>query len=528
MRSEAPAGGGTPSAPRHGGTLPERVDTVVVGAGLAGLELADVLARRSAEAGATRDILLLEAGDATEPRHVNIAHPPATAQRMWLRAETDPSFHRPYTSLTPPHYTGASGVRQRLGGRALYWYGVILPVEDWALRDERWPRAVVSDLTASWRGGAPLYQRLTERLRQWTEQESPDGGAPLSPPPETTVAGLRLRPTPLACRVGPKPESWWAYSALDAWRDPVTGEWRGAPPGVQVRTGVRVLDVVVRDGRARGVVVTGPDGSSRQVAAERVVLCAGTLENSRLALQALGPTGPTDGDAPRLPGLVDHLVQGVYLRLTGHSAHALRQAVSPGSYYVPYGPPVRSNLFVDVTQGPDEVVELHLRTMGEQLDEDSSWVSCTPGPDRPWPVSVHATLSAADRRLLDAQRQVLRESYRRLTEVLELPATPLSFPDYDAPTPGNDVVLPEHSAELPPNTPTTWSNLLGTEDHEGGTLPLGGVLDEHGEFRAVAGLFAAGPSTFPRLGAANPSLTTLALVHRLAAHLVDDSRESLS
>ena len=528
MRSEAPARGGRSSAPTSGRPLPEHVDTVVVGAGLAGLELVDALARRSAEAGAARDILLLEAGDATEPRHVNIAHPPETAQRMWLRAETDPSFHRPYTSLTPPHYTGASGVRQRLGGRSLYWYGVILPLEDWALRDERWPRAVVSDLTESWRGGAPLYQRLTERLRRWAEQESPEGGAPLSPPPETTVAGLRLRPTPLACRVGPQPESWWAYSALDAWRDPVTGEWRGAPPGVRIRTGVRVLDVVVRDGRVRGVAVTGPDGTRGEIVAERVVLCAGTLENSRLALQALGSTGSADGDAPRLPGLVDHLVQGVYLRLTGRSARVLRRVVPPGSYYVPYGPPVRSNLFVDVTPRSDEVVELHLRTMGEQLDAASSWVSCTPGPERPWSVSVHATLSAADRRLLDAQREVLRDCYRRLSGVLELPPTRLDFPDYDAPTPGNDVVLPEHSAELPPNTPTTWSNLLGTEDHEGGTLPLGAVLDEHGEFRAVAGLFAAGPSTFPRLGAANPSLTTLALAHRLAAHLADDSRESLS
>ena len=76
------------------------------------------------------------------------------------------------------------------------------------------------------------------------------------------------------------------------------------------------------------------------------------------------------------------------------------------------------------------------------------------------------------------------------------------------------MLLPDAVRGMATNQPVTWSNTLGTEDHEGGTLPLGGILDDDGEFRSVRGLYAAGPATFPRLGAANPSLTTLALVHR--------------
>ncbi|HGH0635656.1 TPA: GMC family oxidoreductase, partial [Yersinia enterocolitica] len=48
------------------------------------------------------------------------------------------------------------------------------------------------------------------------------------------------------------------------------------------------------------------------------------------------------------------------------------------------------------------------------------------------------------------------------------------------------------------------------------TLPLGEILNDNHEFNQINNLFAIGPSTFPRPGAANPSLTTLALSRRLA------------
>jgi hypothetical protein len=48
---------------------------------------------------------------------------------------------------------------------------------------------------------------------------------------------------------------------------------------------------------------------------------------------------------------------------------------------------------------------------------------------------------------------------------------------------------------VPAGVPVTWWSPLGTEDHEGGTLPLGLLLDDRHEFKAIPRLFAAGPST---------------------------------
>jgi hypothetical protein len=42
----------------------------------------------------------------------------------------------------------------------------------------------------------------------------------------------------------------------------------------------------------------------------------------------------------------------------------------------------------------------------------------------------------------------------------------------------------------------TYSFPLGAKQHEAGTTPLARVLDEGHEFRAIRGLFAAGPSSF--------------------------------
>ena len=67
---------------------------------------------------------------------------------------------------------------------------------------------------------------------------------------------------------------------------------------------------------------------------------------------------------------------------------------------------------------------------------------------------------------------------------------------------------------------STYSFPIGSEQHEAGTLHLGGaLLDERAKERAVGGLYVTGPATFPRTGAANPALTILALSARLAGEL---------
>ncbi|MFD7136160.1 FAD-binding protein [Streptomyces sp. NPDC059894] len=504
--------------------LPSRCRTLIVGGGFAGLELAKELSRRGA-----RDIVVLEAGPVDDPRHVNRIHPPEEALRMWLGLGADPYFHRPWHSITAPHYEGTSGIRRRLGGRSLYWYGVMLPLEDWAFAPPWWPARVVSDLRDGWQEGPGLYRRVATMLDEWrrTHGGPPGDGAVRPAPRPITVGGTGWLPTPLA-RVedtgADDSGRWRAYTPMEHWWDAESGARRAPLPGVRLCTEVEVINVVVRDGTVHGVVVRADDTEEEvQIAAEQVVLCAGTLESSRLAIQALYRT--TEPATARLTGLADHIVQGVSLRLDGDCARRLLKVVPPGSYCAPTDAATRSNLFLDVHRRADDAVVVDIRAMGEQLPGPESYVACTPTPSFPWETLVHSVPSADDRLLLDAQRRLLRLVYTEFCELTGARPVELVFDDYDAPGHDNSVFLEEFVRTLVPGQPVTWANSLGTEDHEGGTLPIGRLLDEDQEFRAVDGLFAAGPVVFPRLGAANPTLTSLALVHRLAAKLARPAEE---
>ncbi|MFK0180192.1 GMC family oxidoreductase [Streptomyces xanthochromogenes] len=488
---------------------------VIVGGGLAGLEVARHLAALGVD-----DVLVVEAGPARDLLHINSAHDPDQALRTFLDPTGDPHFQRSWTSASAPHYAGSAGLRRRLGGRSLYWYGAALPVEDWALTD--WPESVVTDLRDSWQGGRPLYERVAADL-------GVDPAPLVSQQLALQVGEFRLVRTPQAeTRFGDSGR-WYAYSPLDHWRHPVTGAAIEGPPDIRFLCGTEVLSVDIGDGQARGVQVreAGSNGAGRRITADSVVLAAGTIESTRLAVQALQVADP--GRTPRLDGLTDHIVQGFFLRVRdsadadaadrgtrGEGASRGPRDVAPGSYITACDDGVRSNLFVTVERPEPGVVQFDVRLTGEQLPAAGSHITCEPSGEFPWRTTVTAELAAPDRDVIERQRAVLGEVWSLLAADFGLAAEPLVFDDFDHPVRTNAFVLPESIGAEASEGPFTWSSLLGTEDHEGCTLRLGDVLDEHHAFAAVPGLYACGPATFARMGAANPSLTTLALARRLA------------
>lgn len=444
--------------------------------------------------------LVVEAGPDGDRRHVR-ATDASDADRLWMRPELDAHFVRPWRSATPPHYTGLSGLRRRVGGRSSYWHGVTLPIEDWAMGGPEWPSAVRDALRGS--DGEPgLYQRTTDMLRQWS-------GTPADRPATTGLMLGRHHLTDVPTTVRDEPGGdgarWSAYTPLSEL--PEGTDW--------LRADCEVLGI-----RLRGRAVTGvrcrTSAAEFDIDADTVLLTAGTIESSRLAIQALTEVGALA--QPQLPSLVDKVVHGVRLRiaLSGQPS-AVVAAAERGAFLRAEVPDLRSNLFASFADSDGTDCSVDIWLMGEQTRRGASSISCAPADRWPWAVTVTGRFSAADEALRGAQRLVLQ----LLVDELLAPAgrsAPLHFDETDSATLA-DIITPGR-AEREVGVAQPYTFPLGAEQHEGGTLALGDVLDANFQFRDITGLYASGPAVFPRSGAANPAMTILALAPMVARSLM--------
>lgn len=457
-------------------------DVVVVGAGLSGLECANAIVGAG-----VADVLVVEAGGPPSEDGV--------AARPW------------WVSALPPHYPPPSG-RPAAGGRSLRWHGVVLRLEEWALADPCWPEPVRSALCHGPQGAAGgLYAQTERDLAAWS------GGPLAATPPDSARALARVlgsaADVPQAVRPD-GPDGQRAYTPLDRWHG-----WldRGSRPGLpRMRTGSRVLEVVTQAGRVTGVRVADVrTGSVEVIGAGTVVLAAGTLDNTRLVAQL-------EGKRPRsFPGLNDHLVQGFVARLPAAALGLARPVEAFG--YAPGDPWSRSNTFARIRSvpGDPENLLLDVWAMGEQVRSDGNSVSFPGSGEVPWRGVVTPALAGPDQEVLAAQRRRLA---RLWADVAGRRGDALGLPDYlTAPFPFDRALARARSG--PVGVPVGYSWPLGTVEHESGTLPLGGAdVDDGGRLRCVHGGYVVGPATLPRSGAANPSLTTLALARWTAGRLV--------
>ncbi|CAM5290335.1 MULTISPECIES: FAD-binding protein [Streptomyces] len=485
------------------GDHPASVDILVVGGGLAGLYLAHRIAATYPVA-----VLVIEAGPDAGPDHLRWEHDQKKANQLWLEPESDPFFSQPYHAAGTG-FDGISGLRRRLGGRALYWGGVTLPVEPWALEPASWPPEVIAELTDAWQGGPSLYDRVVADLERWM-------GGPLTSEREFQLGDRRFTEVPRAVLAAGNSPRWRAWSPLEL----RPGEQQ--PGTVSVLCDHQVVAVTSGpDGAVSGVVAEN-DGRRTVIEARRVVLAAGTIENSRLVLQAVTPA---DAQPAVLPGLVDKLAQGFVTAFDPAAVpDAIRELADAGGLFRAAAPPKsRSNLMLSAHRNGHGLVVVDCYLMGEQARDPGGQVWCEPGPELPWRTSVAGRLGDADREVIAAQRQELRRMYQLLDEQAGLTGRPLDFEPFGA-TDLADWVAAGDAMDTP-GRPVTYSFPLGSEQHEAGTLPLGGTLvDEKAQVRAVPGLYVCGPATFPRTGAANPALTILALAARLAGEFTEVSR----
>jgi hypothetical protein len=373
--------------------------TAIIGAGMAGLAVARAMCEEGAE-----PPLLLEAGPDIGTEHYRTRYNSARADEMWLHPVTDPYFWRPYISAND-NWTDIAGLRRCVGGRSLYWHGVVLPLEDDVLGDSAaWPRTIADELTQSWQGGPSLYDREIRRLEEWAGRPlrlTPDPGT------DVTLDGLTFSRVPRAVRPTSGQGRWEAYSPL----------YDGAPDAVP---DAEVLGVLVTGGQVRGVRLRRTHGDVEEVAADRVVLCASTFENSRLALQALHEAGVRE--VPELTGLVDKVAQGVVISASLNRLPPVwRQLALRREHLLARCPPgpggAVGNVFLHASSTPGEVAVFDFYVMGEQHRSEHSRISCEPAGQWPWPVVIDGGHDAVDQQIIEAQRNLLTTLWETVREI---------------------------------------------------------------------------------------------------------------
>lgn len=500
-------------------------EIIIVGSGLSGLTVANELM-----AFGVRDIMVVESGPPegvrqSSPRNVGTACPAWSAR-------------------TPPHYewcraeiqqgAAQSPTGRGVGGRSLHWHGVLLRIEDYAIDDPCWPARTRARLQGMGEGSG-LYDQIEDEIAQWRAATPQSRAAAVKQDAAdaafgellTAATGSSARPVPQAVRYSASGGPRRVYTPLDRFREQ-GGEVGGASRLVElsghmpaIMSDMTAVAVLATAGAASGVLIHDTRlNRYRELHAPTVILAAGTIENTRLVAQLRETGGPV-----RFDGLNDHLTQGFVARVPGSACHP---AVRSGAFaLVSRNRRHRCNIFARLHAGdfPGETMLLDVWALGEQTRSSANHVEIGPmdgGSGRPWSTVVTAGLSADDVRVLEGERELLAGVWEGLAAALGIHGETLRFGDFFAGA--QPFQAARHQAvSAPVGRPLTYAWPLGAGDHEGGTLPLGSLLDDAGAVREVDGIFVTGPSTFPRAGAANPSLTTLALARLTAQAVRGDS-----
>jgi hypothetical protein len=450
---------------------------VIVGSGLSGGAVATELLRQKVP------FVVVEKG-----RFGLTPHVAARLETLPLMDPWNDPYFCPYCDNSDAfHYGRYAGLRPRVGGRSIYWRGIVLPLSPQVLAS--WPRSIHAALSGDGDANAGLYAEISDQLRTWV-------GRPLDSPRGSTEARLVTRMRDLgfrSTRATPRAIRslgdglWTAYSPISE------------IPASSVRSDSQVIEMSSnRDGV--DVQFAGPHGQET-LHAPAVILCAGAVENARLVSRLI----PNRSAFP----IVDHHAQGwVGVRASPTCIDGDREA----SVLLAQDARARTNLFLEIhTIDGDEVVDAW--AMGEQFPGEQAQLVID-GMGR---VRFAIALTDADRDVLAWQRTMLTE----LAHALEF-----RLGDW-ASDPQHALTFPQavKRARILPGIAVPYYCPLGTSDHESCTLPLqGDIVSATGALRQCGEVFVAGPCLFPRAGAENPSFTSLALSRFVARQVVASLR----
>lgn len=475
-------------------------DVLVVGSGMGG----GMLASRLAAAGA--DVLVVEAGSYLFPTHVgNLPRRLKVGQfdkhiwSLWADFKVTNFVNTPGSA-----FDGGQGFN--LGGRSLFWGGLIPRQREWELAS--WPAPLRDYLLG---GGYDSAEAALNRTPPPPSQYQADTRARL----EALLPGFAAADAPVAVQYRGSTSlaiSTGLFSTADLlMQDRLLDDPGHALPTVNLNTAVWRVDTDSNNA-ARAVGVTGWDMVARRARSFRantVVLSAGTIESAKIALQS----GLTDPSGLVGKGLTDHTIR--YRHFTLPSASPAASLTDSAKVLLAHPQATATS------HGFDVVVELGADfNQGRYVDPTHLALERAARAD--WMLCELVFMYYADLNPANGLTVSGNPADDAQVTVLPTPPPPAVLAESDQLAAalltglGAQPVLGEGGLDL-------QTAKLGGVAHEVGTLRVGaggaGVLDENLRFHAYDNLYACDNSVFAASPAANPSLTTAALALRLAAHL---------
>jgi choline dehydrogenase-like flavoprotein len=462
-------------------------DVIIIGSGMGGGTLADELSDDGVKT------LVLEAGAVRLPTHMK------NLPGDWTRTA---QHHQVGHFINEPGSDFLPGVHLSLGGRSVYWSGLIPRMHDWELAF--WPDPVRDFLTNGGYDPAEKLLRKTKRLGPFQDQVVAKLKQDLT---DWHVEDLpRALHQPFLNETGQLDsivqDSTGIFSTADLLIASMGHPGTAGRANLTINPGHLVTHIVTEGRTAKAVVCQDLLGNAtRQYRAKFIVLAAGSLESPRIALNS----GLNDPSGKLGVGLTDHpaFFSAEYNipndnPFAGSKRHAkvflhhkratfenfpfnVEAVVNPVHWHV------RSS-DDDLIPSPNLSKFKMTFTFASKLEESNRLSS--PGVGKKLSVKVKRNASG------EGHFNAARDTRNAILASLGIPFTAEEGMGY-----GNE----------------------GTVHHAGGTMRMSGnstgVVNTDLRFEAYDNLYCADPSVWPFIPAANPSLTLVALSLQLAGHL---------